>query len=220
MPFSSLTVVIDNRAREEFRSSWGLSLLLEGEVTLLFDAGPSGDDLLHNLALCGCRPADIDVFFLSHSHVDHSGGLRALQGAGFTGSVVLSDYVPHNVSNIHLPWGEMMQPLRTDLTAIRLKYNSMHEQSLLAETALGYLLLVGCAHPGLEKIWDVSCTLTTPIGVIGGFHDSLPFPALQEAIVVGPCHCTKDLEAFRERFPSAFIDLAAGDRLVFGEESS
>jgi 7,8-dihydropterin-6-yl-methyl-4-(beta-D-ribofuranosyl)aminobenzene 5'-phosphate synthase len=217
MSYSSLTMVVDNRAREGFRSCWGLSMLLEGEHTLLFDAGPSGDDLLHNLSLCGREPSDIDIFFLSHSHMDHYGGFRALQDAGFSGEVILSDYVPRSLVG-GIAKGEGVQPLDNGLTAIRLSADGLHEQSLLAETPLGLLLLVGCSHPGLERIWNVACTVETPYAVVGGFHDSRPFDDLSRARLLGPCHCTQMLKAFRERFPSTFVDLAAGDRLVFSEE--
>jgi 7,8-dihydropterin-6-yl-methyl-4-(beta-D-ribofuranosyl)aminobenzene 5'-phosphate synthase len=214
MPFSSLTVVIDNRAREGFRSCWGLSLLLAGDMTVLFDAGPSGDDLLHNLALCGQKPEDIDVFFLSHSHVDHSGGLRALQDAGFAGEIVLSDRTLKTGTREEMD-NEGLQPQGMGLTAIRPACSGLCEQSLLVDTASGTVLLVGCAHPGLERIWEIACTREIPFGVIGGFHDAQPFAALGDARLLGPCHCTKRREAFHTTFPSSFLDLAAGDRIGF-----
>lgn len=212
MVFTSLTIVMDNRARDGFRSSWGLALLLEGDMTLLFDAGPSGDDLLFNLASCGCRPADIDVFFLSHSHVDHGGGLQALRRAGFSGEIILSDYAPLGMEDDAVASGGL-HPLHPGLFSIRLEADGLHEQSLLAASALGPIMLVGCAHPGLERIWDVACTRAAPIGVIGGFHDSQPFDALGNTRLLGPCHCTRRRDEFRERFPRSFLDLAAGDRL-------
>lgn len=52
MRFSSLTVVMDNRAMDGFRSSPGHSLLLEGGMALLNGAGPSGEGLPQNLACC------------------------------------------------------------------------------------------------------------------------------------------------------------------------
>jgi len=212
MQFTSLTVVIDNRSREGFRSCWGLSLLLAGDLTVLFDAGPSGEDLLHNLALCGQEPSDIDVFFLSHSHVDHSGGLRALQSAGFTGEIVLSDRALVDGTGAETSAGEL-QPLGKGLTAIRPACVGLHEQSLLADTASGAVLLVGCAHPGLERIWEIACRQEIPFGVVGGFHDAQPFAALGKARLLGPCHCTKQREALRAEFLSSYIDLAAGDRI-------
>lgn len=213
--FTSLYILMDNRAREGFRSSWGLSMLLDGDVTLLFDAGPSGDDLLHNLALCGYDAADIDIFFLSHSHVDHGGGLLGLQEAGFSGEIMFSDYTPGGSKG----GGAVRRglcPLGQGLTAVRLSSGGLHEQSLLADSPRGPVLLVGCAHPGLENIWSVACEQAKPYAVIGGFHGSMPFQALQEAALLGPCHCTQHREAFRERFPSSFVDFAAGDRLDMG----
>lgn len=218
MQFTSLTVVIDNRAREGFRSCWGLSLLLRGDATVLFDSGPSGEALLYNLDICGQKPSDVDVFFLSHSHVDHSGGLQALQGAGFAGEIVLSDRTPEDGKYEEASPDEL-QPLDKGLTAIRPASGGLHEQSLLADTLSGTLLLVGCAHPGLERIWEIACTQDIPFGVVGGFHDARPFPSLVNARLLGPCHCTKQREAFRAAFPSSYLDLAAGDRILLGGES-
>jgi len=218
MSFTSLTVVVDNRAREGFRSCWGLSLLLGGETTVLFDAGPSGEDLLHNLDLCGQRPSDIDIFFLSHSHVDHSGGLHALQGAGFAGEIVLSDGILDGSKGGGTGALEL-QPMGMGLSAIRPAGGGLREQSLMADTASGAMLLVGCAHPGLERIWQIACRQEIPFGVVGGFHDARPFPSLGNARLLGPCHCTKQREAFRAAFPSSYLDPAAGDRILLGGKS-
>ena len=220
MPFSSLYVVVDNRAREGFRSCWGLSMLLEGDTNLLFDAGPSGDDLLHNLSLFGKEPADIDAFFLSHSHADHAGGFRALQDAGFAGEVILSDSVSLGGQMQAGAGSKELQPLGRDLSAIRLTASGLQEQSLLAKTPSGILLLVGCAHPGLERIWDAACTQEVPFAVMGGFHGSPPFTSLGKARLLGPCHCTKMREAFSAEFPSSFVDVAAGDHLLFDSDAS
>ncbi|MBN2028332.1 MAG: MBL fold metallo-hydrolase [Actinobacteria bacterium] len=218
MRFTTLAVVVDNRAREGFRSCWGLSLLLTGDKTVLFDAGPSGEELLHNLSLYGQNPADIDLFFLSHSHVDHSGGLRALQDAGFTGDVIMCDRTLSSGDRERTAEQGLQQP-GMGLIAIRLESGGLWEQSLLADTPVGRVLLVGCAHPGLKRIWEVACTQEIPFGVVGGFHDAEPFPDLGQARLLGPCHCTKQREAFRKDFPSSFLDLAAGDRIRLDSEA-
>ena len=152
--YSSLTVVVDNRAKGDFSPVWGLSLLLEGEKKVLFDAGPRGDILLHNLELCGVKPEDIDVFFLSHSHADHAGGLRGLMDAGFDGELVLPAGFTSSPAAADTPPEEGLFSLKYGLAAIRLHNKHLYEQSLLAPTIMGDLLLVGCAHPGLKNIWE------------------------------------------------------------------
>lgn len=212
--YSRLTVVVDNRAKRDFSPVWGLSLLLEGEKKVLFDAGPRGDILLHNLELCGVKPEDIDVFFLSHSHADHAGGLRGLMDAGFDGELVLPAGFTSSPAAADTPPEEGLFSLQYGLAAIRLHNKHLYEQSLLAPTVMGNLLLVGCAHPGLKNIWEVASADVPPTGVVGGFHASPAFPELKSAAILGPIHCSSHREAFKQEFPQAYRDLAAGDRLI------
>ena len=214
MYFNSLTVVVDNRAREGFQATWGLSLLLQGDTNVLFDAGPRGEILLHNLELCGVRPTDIQLFFLSHNHADHAGGMRALLEAGFQGDIYLPSGIstPSEDDRRDEP-EEGISSIGDGLDSIRLRADMLYEQSRLARTKSGRLLIVGCAHPGLERIWNAASTLGDVTGVVGGFHGSPPFPQLEKADILGPCHCTSNIAAFRREFPRAFLDIAAGDRI-------
>jgi len=58
----------------------GLSFLVkaktsDGEASVMMDAGPSPDVLLHNVDTLGIDLRKIDVVTLSHAHYDHTGGL-------------------------------------------------------------------------------------------------------------------------------------------------
>ncbi len=48
------------------------------EKNVLFDAGMNGKKLLHNMEQLEINPNNIDVLVLSHGHLDHTGGLKAL----------------------------------------------------------------------------------------------------------------------------------------------
>ncbi len=48
------------------------------EKNVLFDAGMNGKKLLHNMEQLEINPNSIDVLVLSHGHLDHTGGLKAL----------------------------------------------------------------------------------------------------------------------------------------------
>lgn len=76
-----VTCVVDDRSHpgSALRAEHGASFLIEaGERTVLFDAGQSGEVLLHNLATLGVALRQIEALILSHGHNDHTGGLPAL----------------------------------------------------------------------------------------------------------------------------------------------
>lgn len=60
------------------RAEHGLSFLVETEEEdILFDTGASGQTLLHNASLLGLDLRRVTTLVISHSHPDHTGGLRA-----------------------------------------------------------------------------------------------------------------------------------------------
>lgn len=75
-----ITCLVDNNVIDDrLWGEHGLSVLLESQGTrVLYDAGSSGDVLLHNLKALGIDPGSIDAVVLSHGHDDHAGGLAML----------------------------------------------------------------------------------------------------------------------------------------------
>jgi 7,8-dihydropterin-6-yl-methyl-4-(beta-D-ribofuranosyl)aminobenzene 5'-phosphate synthase len=76
-----VTCVVDDRGQpgSGLMSEHGASFLIEaGGQTALFDTGPSGSVLIHNLAALGIVPQEIETLILSHAHDDHTGGLAGL----------------------------------------------------------------------------------------------------------------------------------------------
>ena len=75
-----ITVLSDNVAGASSFAEHGLSLLIEADKTLLFDAGAS-DLFLTNARLVKKNIQDIDMAILSHGHWDHGNGFMHLPGA-------------------------------------------------------------------------------------------------------------------------------------------
>ena len=78
-----ITVLVEDSnssVKPKLKSKHGLSFYVQAKigddkVTVLLDAGPSSDTLLHNVAALGVNLEDVDVVALSHGHYDHTGGL-------------------------------------------------------------------------------------------------------------------------------------------------
>ena len=72
-----LTTLTENTAMMSgVLAEWGLSILIETkEANILFDTGPS-ISAIYNAGILGVDLGKIDTIVLSHSHSDHTGGLR------------------------------------------------------------------------------------------------------------------------------------------------
>jgi 7,8-dihydropterin-6-yl-methyl-4-(beta-D-ribofuranosyl)aminobenzene 5'-phosphate synthase len=221
----TFTIVYDNNAYapaglEVLRTSWGFACWVETpEATVLFDTGGDGSTLLHNVGELGLDLREIDAVVLSHAHGDHTGGLRALLGAGSEPTV----YVPASFSRSF----KNHVSRHTDLVAVRdwtRVASGIHttgevgtgiiEQALVVETEEGVVVVTGCAHPGVERIvrWVHEHVHQEIVLVVGGFHLGGTSRTRLENIIadfrevsvqgVAPCHCTGD-EA-RKVFDDAF----------------
>ena len=74
----SLTVLVDNRAEEPFRSEHGYSVLIEWKgKRILFDTAEF-DSLYHNAKLLGLSLDNLDFLVLSHGHHDHGGNIAEI----------------------------------------------------------------------------------------------------------------------------------------------
>ncbi|MBU0640877.1 MAG: MBL fold metallo-hydrolase [Planctomycetes bacterium] len=181
LPDVIFTIVYDNNdGPEGLTSDWGFACLVKGlEKTILFDTGANGEILLHNMRRLGLDPATVDVVVLSHSHDDHTRGLAALlEGrsdvpvyapSGFPAS--LNAYIRRTRATLTVA-EEPVLICRGARTTGTLGKDAIPEHGLCVDTRSGWVLITGCAHPGVENLAAratelVGCPLHL---VMGGFH--------------------------------------------------
>ncbi|MBN2139056.1 MAG: MBL fold metallo-hydrolase [Sedimentisphaerales bacterium] len=194
-----LTVVYDNEADIGLKSGWGFSCLVEASERLLFDTGPKGDELLFNMKQLNIEAKSIDKVIISHEHWDHNGGLEALTEIHSKVRV----FKPDSCSGLTQisPGVRSTGPLE----------GAVIEQSLIVETGKGSIVVTGCAHPGLENILEKARPLGKIYGVVGGFHGFAKLQELDGIEMIAPCHCTKAKKEIRQKYPSQFREIKAGN---------
>jgi len=103
----------------------------------------------------------------------------------------------------------------------------MNELALAIHTSQGLVVVVGCSHPGIEKILERARTIETKFHLVaGGFHLVMtPKPEIERVAAllrddfkvehVAPGHCTSELgfAVFMEAFGSRFLKAGLGTRL-------
>jgi 7,8-dihydropterin-6-yl-methyl-4-(beta-D-ribofuranosyl)aminobenzene 5'-phosphate synthase len=109
----------------------------------------------------------------------------------------------------------------------------MNELSLAIRTPQGLAVVVGCSHPGVEKILEQAAKIDPKIYVVtGGFHLVRTPEAevrrvagvLQNALKVervAPAHCTSELgfSVFRKLFGARFDEAGLGASITLPQEN-
>ncbi|MCD8322438.1 MAG: MBL fold metallo-hydrolase [Oscillospiraceae bacterium] len=162
-----ITVLIENDGPEGLYAEHGLSLYIQHQGgTVLLDGGQSGR-FADNAVRLGCDLETLDAVVLSHGHYDHADGLLALLENNSTFMVcarpeVMSPQVGPDGRYIGLREAlrgqyaerfELSDEARQLLPGLWLIPDSVpHEQSLVAETAQGLVVMNSCCHAGAENI--------------------------------------------------------------------
>ena len=106
----------------------------------------------------------------------------------------------------------------------------LKELSLAVNTPDGVVLVVGCAHPGIEKIVEAAAAINPKIRLIaGGFHLVVaPDEVIAQAVAalkdtfkvenIAPGHCTGEpmFAALRQAFGNRYIYAGVGTSLPLG----
>jgi len=217
-----LKIIYDNDIHPEAKSlrlskAWGFSALLrQGGETVLFDCGWRGSLLLRNMKLMGEDPSLINKIIISHDHWDHIGGLSETLSEARNAEV----FVGRSLSNTHKREIGNMAPLREIdgpqsinewLSTPGELEGQMREVSLVVHSSSRYVVITGCAHPGLDLILERASSIYGDIyGAVGGFHGFREISAITYLSFVVPCHCTRHKKLFFREFGSKAMPGGAG----------
>jgi 7,8-dihydropterin-6-yl-methyl-4-(beta-D-ribofuranosyl)aminobenzene 5'-phosphate synthase len=227
-----LTVIIDNYTVDDrLETAWGYACLVGGlPRPILFDTGPDGAKLLENMEKLSLDPSGLDLVFLSHAHLDHTGGLAPFLSAAAPSDVYLLESFPAWVRDAAVGQGATVH----EVTAREQILENAHslgqmgtdilEQALVVDTVDGLIVVTGCAHPGIANIVAAAREAfgKDVLLLMGGFH---LFESTMEQIdevvdalhalgvrYVAPSHCTGDpaREALAEAFEGRYLAVGAG----------
>jgi 7,8-dihydropterin-6-yl-methyl-4-(beta-D-ribofuranosyl)aminobenzene 5'-phosphate synthase len=190
-----VTVLVDDLAPEGRESAHGFSALVEsGRAKVLFDTGPDGDLLMTAMAAEGLKVADLDLVVVSHSHMDHAGGLSRLLyerprlpvSAPLRAAPAIAKMLPREA----IVLGEQApRELAPNLLTTGDLLGDIPEQALVLTTEKGLVVLSGCGHQGLGALLAAAGGNVSL--VMGGLHDleedDVGLTSLDSLIV---CHCT------------------------------
>jgi 7,8-dihydropterin-6-yl-methyl-4-(beta-D-ribofuranosyl)aminobenzene 5'-phosphate synthase len=231
-----ITVLYNNVPHApDCRCQWGFACLVRGtEETILFDTGGDGRVLLANMEQLGVDPGEIDCVVLSHSHGDHTGGVKELLprlppvrwyipadfAARFRGSL---ERAGHTVIPVSGPLQICPGVFSTGELGSGIK-----EQSLIVETESGLIVITGCAHPGIVHITATARRQREQKVhlILGGFHLGSASEAQLVRIVeqlralgvekVAPSHCSGDraMRLFADTWKENCISSGCGARIT------
>ncbi|MBN2601842.1 MAG: MBL fold metallo-hydrolase [Candidatus Marinimicrobia bacterium] len=208
-----IKIVYDNTSvRSDLKSDWGFAAIIEyGGRKILFDAGADGDILLNNMRNMEIDPVTIDRVFISHHHFDHTGGLAAFLAKN--NKVTL--YAPESFRGVRnaarvIHVSETINIEKNIYSTGELKGI---EQSLIIQTEMGVVLIVGCSHPSLKVIMQAAEPYGNIYAIVGGFHGFREFEILGDIRKICPTHCTQAIEELHKLYPEKYISGGAGKEI-------
>ncbi len=236
-----ITILYDNAAYEPaLAAEWGFAAWIEyGDQTVLFDTGPSGAELLGNMAQLSLDPLAIDAVVLSHVHGDHTGGLLALLDTGARPVVYVPAAFPEPFKRTIAERTELVEvgapiELLPGLYSTGEMGAEIIEQALVIESSQGAVVVTGCAHPGIVAIVRRARGLVPGEIelVLGGFHlvdthstkiDEIIAAFRDDGVKrLSPTHCTGEtaIRKFAEAYGDDYVEVGAGRVLIVGEDAA
>ncbi len=231
-----IKILYDNYPFEKgFLTGWGFSCLVQlTNQNILFDTGGDPFILKHNFKLAGTDPKSIDKLVISHYHGDHTGGLKAVLSLNKNLEVFLGKQSYNHLGYEVFKDGKIRvienQPLEifSEIFVTEELGGYIKEVSLLISTKKGFVLITGCAHPGIINILRraIEIVQEPPFLLLGGLHLlNKTYSEIKEVVeyfkskkvkYIAVSHCTGDKarDIFRKEFKEDFINAGAGKEIV------
>lgn len=183
-----IKILIENEGTSPYIGEHGLAMYIRHNgAEVLLDAGMSGD-FLHNAALLNCPVESVEIAALSHGHFDHADGFPALFERNKTVRVFARPAVmepQYSADGRYIGLCESLLNEYTDRFDLSNDFRMIapglwlvpdgvdHEQSLVAETEHGLVVMNCCCHAGPDKIIsDILARFPgqTVYALVGGLH--------------------------------------------------
>jgi len=183
-------------SNDKLKGEAGVAYLIKtDDQTLLFDVGFNAKNetpspLEYNMSALGVKLADIDSLFLSHHHLDHSGGQQWVNKNTFSLGLEQVDLTGKKIYSpveINYPKAEVILTAKPSvigqgLASIggisrQLFIGRIKEQALAINVeGKGIVVIVGCGHQTLPKILQRTKQLfKQPLyGLVGDLHYPVP----------------------------------------------
>jgi 7,8-dihydropterin-6-yl-methyl-4-(beta-D-ribofuranosyl)aminobenzene 5'-phosphate synthase len=84
------------------------------------------------------------------------------------------------------------------------------EQSLVVKTDKGIVLIVGCSHPKMARIFKAASQFGKVYAIIGGLHGFSEFELFEDLELICPTHCTQHKAKIKSLYPKEYISGGAG----------
>ena len=232
-----INILVDNNPNFDLKSPWGISIYVRTQnLSILFDAGPDSNALKENSKKLSIDLSNLDLAVISHEHGDHIRGLEYISEVNKN----LTIFVPAHMSESCKNWIKSLgfkvievkdtTLISEGIAIVGELYGPPYEQALAINVKkLGLIVLVGCSHPGVDKIVSKAEKELSqnPYAVIGGFHLSgaslNKIREVAEALIeiglkrIYPIHCSG--EGFRkfleENYPEVYEDGRVGLKISF-----
>lgn len=229
-------ILYNNDAKVDFQGDHGFSVYIRLNKCFLFDTGGNSKLLQKNAHDMDVDLSSIESLILSHDHLDHTGGAKALQipkkiiiHSGFDQVRVnrLKKTFPHS----EIIYNDEPKFLAENVWLSGIMVPGPGEQSIVIKTKDKVVLITGCAHPGIDKIIEYINTIMPFEGkitdILGGFHLCNKNSDCIKEIVhkisslnvkrVFAGHCTGDkaMNIFAKKYKENFVKLRVGDTFKF-----